>query len=92
MEYFFTNNLYIIFAFIIYSLYISEKPKEINKRIIVIYSFISLLAFFNVLDIKIMLCIFIFISFLYFEILMNDYYKFKIIKKLRYKVIDFIYI
>ena len=72
MDYFFTNNLYIIFALIIYSLFISEKPKEINKKIIVVYSFISLLAFFNILDIKIMLYIFIFISFLYFEVLMEE--------------------
>lgn len=92
MEYFFDNNIYMIFAFILYSILIKEKPNEENKKVIVIYSFIAMLSVFKILDIKKMLIICLLCLFIYFEILIDDYFKLKIIKKVRYKIFDFLYL
>jgi len=91
VEYFLKNNLPAIFAIILYGVF-SKKEIDDKEKVVVSYSFIVLLSILKILDIKIMLIILILISFLYFEVLINDYYKQKIIKKLRYKIVDFIYL
>lgn len=94
MEYinYFTKNLYVLFAMIIYTIFMNSNPKDKNKKIIVIYIFIVILAIFKILSIKIMLGIFLITFFLYFEILIDDYYKPIILKNPLYKLIDFLYL
>ena len=79
MEKFFEDNIYVLFALIIYYLLVKEKPNKDNKKIIVIYIFISMLALFNILDLKKMLLLLLVCLFLYFEILVEDDSKFLIL-------------
>lgn len=92
MEKFFEDNIYVLFALIIYYLLVKEKPNKDNKKIIVIYIFISMLALFNILDLKKMLLLLLVCLFLYFEILVEDDSKFLILRKIFYKLVDFFYL
>ena len=89
---YFSKNLYVLFTVIIFSLFVGDYVKSDKNKIIVIYIFISLLAVFKILSILSMLLIFLILFFLYFEILIDDYYKNVIIRKIRYKIIDFLYL
>lgn len=91
MEYFFNNNLYIIFAIFLLTYLCNNNIKD-NKKIIIIYLFIILLTIFNILDLQKMILLFLICAFLYFEFLISDNYKLKIIRKIRYKIYDFIYL
>ena len=91
MEYFFENNIYIIFAIITLS-FLCKPNYNDNKKIVIIYLFITMLAIFKILDLKIMLIIFLICFFLYFEFLIDDEFKLIIIKNFIYKIFDFIYL
>lgn len=92
MEKFFENNVYVLFALVIYYLLISDKPKIINQKIVVIYFFIVMLSMLKILDLKFMLLIVLICLFIYFEFLIDDKYKTKIIRRLLFKIIDFSYL
>lgn len=92
MEVFFENQIYVIFGLIIYYLLMNDKPAKDSQKMIVVYIFIAMLAIFNILDIKYMLIIMLLCLFVYLEFLIDDEYKHKIIRKLRYKFVDFIYL
>lgn len=92
MEKFFENNIYVLFSIIIYYLLLSEKPKNDNQKIIVIYIFIAMLSIFNILDLKYMILILLLCTYIYFEFLIDDNFKYKILRKLLYKTIDFLYL
>lgn len=91
-EQLFNNNIYVIFGFILYTIFTNDNLKHDNKKIIVIYTLMAMLAIFNVLDIKIMLGIFLLLFFLYFEVLIDDYFKLKLFKKISFKFIDCFYL
>lgn len=92
MEVFFENQIYVIFGLIIYYLLMNDKPAKDSQKMIVVYIFIAMLAIFNILDIKYMLIIMLLCLFVYLEFLIDDEYKHKIIRKLRYKFVDFVYL
>lgn len=92
MEQLFNNYSYVIFGIILLSLFMKKEIDNDYKKIIISYILMFLLEVFNILDIKYLICIFLLCSFLYFEILINDEFKNKILRNVLYKVIEWIYL
>ncbi len=92
MESFFQNQIYVLFAIIIYYILINDQIIKESQKISIIYIFISCLSLFDILDLKPMMLIMLLIFFVYFEILYNDTYKVLIIKKIYHKFIDYFYL
>ena len=92
MEAFFKDNIYVLFSIVVYYILVSEKPKYIEQRIIILYFFMIVLSIFNILDYRYMLMIFVVCFFVYFEYLIEDNKKMNIIKTIPSKIIDSIYL
>ena len=82
---------YLIFAFsILYLLFLNYFENE-KTKIVACYFVMFLLGAFNILDKKLILFLFVITYFIYYEILINDEYKHKIINSVFSKIIDYIY-
>ena len=92
IESFFKDNVYVLFGILLYYLFNNERHKLDNSKIIVIYTIIIILGLFNTLNLYIMVGIFLFVFFFQYEILIDDYYKHKLIPSIYDKIVDTIYL
>lgn len=88
----FEGNIIVLYLLCIYYIFNSSNIKFDNKKIMVSYLFLVIIRSLNILDLKISLSLFIVITFVYFEFMINDSFKLKIIKNYFYKLIDYLFI
>ncbi len=88
----FEGNTIVLYLLCMYYIFSSKDLNFDNKRIMIAYLFIVIIRGFDILDSKISLSLFIAITFVYFEFMINDGFKLKIIKNNFYKLIDYFFI
>lgn len=91
MEQLFGNNLIILY-FIVGLSVICYTNFKTQQRVMLMYMITYACCFLDILDTKIALIVMTFLLFIYLEYLTEDYYKLKIIRKIRYKVMDAIFL
>lgn len=67
------------------------KPDNLKIKISIIYILFFLLALFNIFDIKLLIIIIIIATFVFLEFIYIDVFQRKILKKVRYCILDYIY-
>lgn len=91
-EMMFEENTIVLYLLCMYYIFSFKDLGSDNKRIIIAYLFLVIIRSLDILDSKISLSLFIAITFVYFEFMIDDNFKLKIIKNNFYKLIDYFFI
>lgn len=92
MEILLSNQLYAVYAVLLLSFFLLDKPSKLSQKFVLIYLFILLIAYIEALDLKLVVFFFLICSYIYIEYLEEDLYKHLILSKNRYKMLDFVFI
>lgn len=89
VEKLFGDNNYMLFMLLIYNVYMISGTLKVEKKIIILYTLMFLLTGMNDLEILPMLIVFIIITFIYYEFIIEDEERGNILNNLLYRMIDF---